>query len=362
MSTGKSSFSNTTSFFINSIGIVVIFIVLKELQNIFIPLLIAYFLFFVFSPFNGLLGKYNIPLSVLVILDLLIIIFLFGSISSVIIDSFGRFAQQLPQYEKKLNSIVSSSALSLGITDPKFINFQVSEFLKEIDIGPIAGNLFSSTFSILGTLLFIVFFFIFVVTGHQNFYKALTKRYIKEQDENKTDNEKSPTEKTDEDLLQKTFREITGQVQRYVLTKFLTSVLSGVAVGIVLWIFGVDFLLVWATFAFLLNFIPVVGSIVAVLLPTLMALVQFESVPYALIIAAIIVVLQNIIGNLIEPKIFGDKLGLNPLVILLSLLLWGYVWGIVGILLSVPLTAIIKIIISRSDSPNLKLLNDLMSS
>ena len=93
-----------------------------------------------------------------------------------------------------------------------------------------------------------------------------------------------------------------------------------------------------------------------------MALVQFESVPYALIIAAIIVVLQNIIGNLIEPKIFGDKLGLNPLVILLSLLLWGYVWGIVGILLSVPLTAIIKIIISRSDSPNLKLLNDLMSS
>ena len=108
MNTGKTTFSNTTSFFINSIGIVILFIVLKELQSIFIPLVIAYFLFFVFSPLNNLLGKYKIPLPVLVILDLLIIIFLFGSITSVIIDSFGQFAQQFPHYEGKLNSIVSS--------------------------------------------------------------------------------------------------------------------------------------------------------------------------------------------------------------------------------------------------------------
>ncbi len=165
-----------------------------------------------------------------------------------------------------------------------------------------------------------------------------------------------------ENILKNTFNEITDQVQRYVITKFLTSVLNGLSVGIILWIFGVDFLMVWAAFAFLLNFIPVVGSIIAVALPALMALVQFESVSYALLIALIVIVVQNIIGNFLEPKIFGNKLGLNPLVILLSLLLWGYIWGIVGILLSIPLTAIIKIIISRSDSPNLNLLNDFMSS
>jgi predicted PurR-regulated permease PerM len=328
--------------------------VLKELQSIFIPLLIAYFLFFVFSPLNQLLGKYKIPLSLLVILDLLIIIFLFGSISSVIIDSFGRFAEQLPQYELKLNNIVSSAALSLGISDSRFTNFQVSKIVNEIDVGLLAGNLFTSTFSFLGSLIFVIFFFIFVLTGHQNFFKALKKRYIKEHDK------KDPV--GDENLLQKTFKEITDQVQKYVFTKFLTSVLSGAAVGIILLIFKVDFVIIWAACAFLLNFIPVIGSIVAVILPTLMALVQYESAPYALLIAAVIIVIQNIIGNFIEPKIFGNKLGLNPLVILLSLLLWGYVWGIVGILLSIPLTAIIKIIISRSDSPNLKLLNDLMSS
>ncbi len=352
-----STTDNTTRFFISVIGVVVIFIVLKELQNIFIPLLIAYFLFFVFSPLNTFLTKYKIPLPVSVILDLLIIIFLFGGITSVIIDSFSRFAQQLPQYELKLNSIVSSTTISLGIKNPKFTNFQISEILNEIDFGLIAGNLFSSTFSFLGTLLFVIFFFIFVVTGHQNFYKALSKRYLKTRQ-----GEEDFSIKNEENFLKNTFKEITDQVQRYVLTKFFTSVLSGMAVGIILWIFGVDFLVVWAACAFLLNFIPVVGSIVAVALPALMALVQFESVSYALFVAIVIIVVQNIIGNFLEPKIFGNKLGLNPLVILLSLLLWGYIWGIIGILLSIPLTAIIKIIISRSESPNLKLLNDFMSS
>lgn len=354
MSNEKSVLSGTSSFFINVMGLVIVFLVLKELQNIFIPLLLAYFFFFVFSPLNNFLGKHKIPLSVSVLIDLLIIIFIFGGLSSVILDSFSNFTQQLPQYEVKLNNIVSSTSLSLGVKDPKFTSFQISKFASDLDIGILAGNLFSSTFSFLGTLVFVVFFFIFVVTGHQNFYKALQKRYIREQDkQNKLEKD---------NLLQKTFSEITGQVQQYVLTKFLTSLLSGITVGIILWIFRVDFLIVWATLAFLLNFIPVVGSIIAVILPSLMALVQFESVPYALLIALIIIILQNIIGNYVEPKILGNKLGLNPLVILLSLLLWGYIWGIVGVLLSIPLTAIIKIIISRSESPNLKLLNDLMSN
>jgi predicted PurR-regulated permease PerM len=356
MNDGKLRLAGSTSFFIDAIGIVVIFMVLKELQSIFIPLLIAYFLFFVFSPLNTFLGKYKIPLSVLVILDLLVIIFLFGGITSVIIDSFGRFAEQLPQYELKLNNIVSSTALSLGLKDSQFTNFQVAKMLKDIDLGLIAGNLFSSTFSFLGTLLFVIFFFIFVVTGQQNIYNAISNRYYKKKHSNDS------TLQPNENILKNTFKEITDQVQRYVITKFLTSVLNGLSVGIILWIFGVDFLMVWAAFAFLLNFIPVVGSIIAVALPALMALVQFESVSYALLIALIVIVVQNIIGNFLEPKIFGNKLGLNPLVILLSLLLWGYVWGIVGILLSIPLTAIIKIIISRSDSPNLNLLNDFMSS
>jgi AI-2 transport protein TqsA len=100
----------------------------------------------------------------------------------------------------------------------------------------------------------------------------------------------------------------------------------------------------------------------AVILPTVMTLIQYESVGYTVLVGGIITLVQNLIGNLVEPKIMGDKLGLNPLVILLSLLVWGYIWGIAGMFLSVPLTAVVKIIISSSNSPNLQFLSELMGA
>ena len=112
----------------------------------------------------------------------------------------------------------------------------------------------------------------------------------------------------------------------------------------------------------LLNFIPNLGSVVGVLLSSLMVLIQFESVGYTLLVALILILEQNVIGNYVEPKIFGNTLGINPLVVLLSLLVWGYIWGIVGMLLAVPLTAIIKIILSGSRSKNMRFLHDLMTN
>ena len=152
------------------------------------------------------------------------------------------------------------------------------------------------------------------------------------------------------------------QIQKYIFTKALISLTTSVIVSIVLALFGVDFILVWAVLTFVLNFIPNIGSVIAVILPTVMCLLQFGSVGYTGILALILVVVQNLIGNIIEPKIFGNRLGLNPIVILLSLLIWGYVWGIAGMILSVPLTAVLKIIFDSSDSKNLKFFSHLMSN
>lgn len=386
---GKLRFTASTSFFLDVIGIVVIFIVLKELQQIFIPLVLAYFLFFVFSPMNHYLGKNRVPAYVAVVIDILIILFVVGSFSSVIIDSLSRLGEELPLYELKLDNIVSSTAASWGINDPHLLNFHISEIVNEIDYRLLAGNLFTSTFSFLGSFFFVLFFFIFVVTGHENIYNAIKKRYLKIHGTAAEDREKVEVishevqkksvskgeikkEKTvrvkvnpapgHETFIQSTFNEITDQVQRYITTKFLMSLIMGVVVGIILWIFGVDFVIIWAVLTFLFHFIPNIGSIIAVILPCLIALVQYESFGYAAMLAVVLIVVQNIIGSVLEPKVFGNRLGLNPLVILLSLLLWGYIWGIVGAILSVPLTAIVKIIISRSDSQNLQFLNDLMGN
>ncbi|MCU7499670.1 MAG: AI-2E family transporter [Ignavibacteria bacterium] len=380
MHTEKSRFSATSAFFVNVIGIVVIFIVLKSLAEIFIPFIIAYFLFFVFSPLNALLESRKVPISAVAILDILIIIIVLGSFSSVIVNSFSALGEALPGYEAKLNQIVSSTANSFGIKDRQFQNFKITNLLQRIDYGPLAGNVFSSTFSFLGSFLFVLFFFIFIMSGHKNIYGAIKRRYLMSHmpEDLKTPeveaearsksispdslqvSEKYRARREREQTLQSTFQEITDQIQKYVIAKFVISLLVGIATAIVLLLFGVDFVVVWAVITFLFNFIPNIGSLIATVLPALMTLVQFGSIGYALIVAGILVVLHNVFGNVVEPRIFGHRLGLNPLVILLSLLLWAYIWGIVGAILSVPLTAIIKIIISRLDSPNANFFNDLM--
>ena len=377
----KKSFSDpSVKFFISVLGLFVIFFVLKELQHIFIPLVIAYFLFFFFEPLNDYLEAKKIPIAFIIFIDLFLTISLFYGISRIVIDSFMRFGAQMPQYEQKLNNIISAEAVSLGMKNRLLTHFDISRILKSIDIGVLASGVFSSTLTIVASMFLVIFFFIFINTGHNKIFEAIRMRYLerevnstlkKMKKEMKTGtipeafNEKEYFETMTiqrELTLKKTFKEITEQVQRYIITKFLISLSLGLLVGIILRLFGVEFYIIWAMFAILLNFIPNIGSVFAVIMPALMALVQYGSFGYAAIVAAVIIVVHNIVGNILEPKIYGNRLGLNPLVILLSLLIWGYIWGIVGMLLSVPLTAIVKIVLSNSKSSNLRFITNLMSN
>ena len=368
-------------FFISVVGIVVIFIVLKELQHIFIPLVIAYFLFFVFEPLNKFLINKKFPSGLAILADLVIIVGVFWAISRVILDSFSRLGEELPAYQEKLDSIVIRTAQSFGLNDAMFSEFNFQTILKDLDYGGIASGFFSSTLSLFSTVFFVLFFFIFVSTGHKNIIEAIKKRFVErnvkssikelkkkrkpEIDssvESRSNSDFEQLKQSKEEKIEGTFKNITQQIQGYIAAKFLISLLTGSLVGVILWLFGVDFAIVWAVLTFLLNFIPNIGSVIAVILPALMTLVQFESFGYTLLVSLIIVAVQNIIGNIIEPKIMGNRLGLNPLVILLSLLVWGYIWGIMGMFLSVPLTAIVKIAISNSNSKNMNFLSDLMGN
>jgi predicted PurR-regulated permease PerM len=370
-------------FFISAIGLILIFFVLKELQHIFLPLVIAYFLFFLFEPLNRLLTKIKVPHSMAIVIDILVsVVFIWGS-SKLIIDAFIQFGRKLPVIEIKLNHIISSSAKSLGITDDSLTNFNISNLLESYDYGGLAGGVFASTVDLVTYVFLILFFFIFISSGHEKIVEAIRLRYVEKGVKSsikkikkellikeELDNEHHYT--IDDDLatltiqreskLQKTFKDITEKVQKYILTKFLISLMLGIIVGIVTWLFGVEFVIVWAVVSILLNFIPNIGSVIAVMMISLMTLIQYESFGYALLVMATLILIQNIIGNIIEPKVFGDRLGLNPLVILFSLMLWGYIWGIIGMFLSVPLTAVLKIIFSNSSSKNIRFITNLMSN
>jgi len=363
-------------------GLTVIGIVLKELSNIFIPFVIAYFLFFVFAPLNSFLNKVKVPLFAIIFLDIIITFLFSWGISKIIINSFLSFGESLPVYESKLNAIVSSTSASIGITDPFFTNFSFQNILSKINYSALVGGVFTSTFSVMGNILFILFFFVFVVSGHDSLYEVIKNRYVEIKSKMKIKmlreklsvNEKDTASSTpvddrineiknnEETKISETFKSITDQIQRYVITKIGMNLGAGITIGIVLSIFGLDFAIIWGVFVFLFNFIPTIGSAIALIAPVLMALIQSDSIGYALLIAAVIAGLQTAFFNLLEPMIIGKRLNLNPVVILFSVLIWGYIWGIVGMLLSVPLTAIIKIVISNSESKNLKFISDLMSS
>ena len=368
-------------FFVSVIGLVVIFMVLKELQFIFIPFLIAVFLYYVFEPLNRLMGRKKVPFPLIIISNLIVIVGLVWGISRIIVESFSRFSNELPVYEQKLNNIVRTTAMSFGLNDQFFRQFDLRLILLDLDYGGIAGDFFTTTLTFFSTVFFVLFFFIFVSSGYSRIVNVIKNRYvqnnirstIKKIEKTVKEEEISADEKPvavrveevksrQEISIERTFRAITDNVQKYIATKFFVSFLVGLLVGLILWMFGVDFFIVWAVLTFLLNFIPNIGSIIAVILPALMALIQYESIGYTLIITGVMVSIQGSIGNLLEPKLYGDRLGLNPLVILLSLLLWGYIWGIVGMFIAVPITAVAKIIMSNSRSPNLHFLSELMGN
>jgi predicted PurR-regulated permease PerM len=376
----KTQIDGTIKFFITIIGLVVITIVLKELSQIFIPLVIAIFLFFVFSPLNTWLTNRKVPMLFITLLDLVIIFGLLYGVGRIVVDSFLQFSEGLPIYSEKLSTMVRATSASWGLADPFFTEFSFEHLVAKLNLQNIAGGIFSSTVSLLGSVLFVLFFFLFVLSGNETIYNAIKHRYVYKKLSPELNEIKKNIDNTDSTIeeqnildefqhqrqlrdlqLEATFKKITEQIQRYIIAKVGVNLIAGIITTIVLSIVGVDFPIVWGLFVFLFNFIPTIGSAIALVFPVLFTLVQFDSVGTMILVLALMAGIQTLAFNVAEPMILGKRLNLNPLLILLSVLLWGYIWGIVGMLLSVPLTAIIKIIISNSTSPNMQFFEHLMS-
>ncbi|MBK6538314.1 MAG: AI-2E family transporter [Ignavibacteria bacterium] len=120
--------------------------------------------------------------------------------------------------------------------------------------------------------------------------------------------------------------------------------------GLLLWLFGVDFYFIWGFLIFLIHYIPNIGALFGISLPSIVMFLQFDSIFTPILVRIILVALDNLIGNIIEPKVLGDKLNLSPLLLLLSLFLGEYVWGIVGMVLSVPFVSMLKIILMNFEA------------
>jgi AI-2 transport protein TqsA len=140
---------------------------------------------------------------------------------------------------------------------------------------------------------------------------------------------------------------INAAIGRYVAIKTFTSAVTGLLTTALLWLFGVNYALMWGLLAFVANFVPYLGALVAVLLPVAMGLVQFGFVWQPLTIGILLTLLQMVVGNFVEPRLLGRGLGISPLLVVLALAFWGLVWGIPGMILSTPLTVVLKIVLEN---------------
>lgn len=299
--------------------------VLKVAQAVILPLVIAWFLSYLLAPPVNFLARHRIPTAPAVAV---VMVLLFGFLYLTGLFLYSRvltFVAEYPKYADQLAQIIT--AVTDRYSLPDWLALDTIDWKHETGQQLIA---FSGSFiSFTGNLAMVLVFLIFMLLGKPYFGGKVQRAFPDEQGKR----------------VAKVTASIAKQISRYLYVKVILSTVSSVLVWIVLVIGKSDFPLSWAFLAFLLSFIPSIGIIIASIPPVLLALVQFYPNCWpAAGIAAALLVIHQIIGCLAEPKVMGDSLNLSPMVILLSLVFWGWLWGIPGALLAVPIAASIKIV------------------
>ena len=304
----------------------------KVLSSVLIPVAIAVFMALSFYPVvRNLEKKAKIKWGLGSLLIVAVILVVIVTVGSILVKGFSTIASEYSKYENRFMSIykVFAEHLNLEIDEEKsFITniwgiLEVRQYAQDIALG------LSSVVVNLGkSIILIVIMFAFLLLE----MKALKNRI--------TDSVDADSKQTVLNISQ----QIGEDVVHFLSIKFFISLATGILVFLAALILGLDFPIVWAFIAFVMNFIPTFGSIISTLFTTLFALLQFYPHYGKVIFIFLFMVAVNfILGQLLEPRIEGERLGLSPFAILVSLALWGYLWGFIGMILAVPMTVIVKI-------------------
>jgi len=333
-------------FFLGFIASVIFVMILKELKTIFIPLCMSLLLYFLF---NGVVKKLlflKFPKAIILIFLLIFIFIIFYFFGVLIFTGITSFINKFPVYSDHITGLLKglSAQLRIPLSD-------VNDYLNNFDwtksvnaITSFVSTAFGSFATFLGNLVLVIIFLIFMLSGRN----VLTGRVYRAFDNKKADK------------MIFIVNSIENQVQHYLLMKTFISLLTAIISGLIIWVGGVDFVIFSGLLIFILNFIPNFGSIVATSFPIIIGLIKYGFSVRMLIVAGALVLTQMIIGNALEPKIMGERLNLSPIVILISLIFWGWIWGIIGMILAVPFTSALKIIFANIKP--LKPISDLISA
>lgn len=312
-------------------AVIIIISALKAAEAIVIPIMLALFISIISIPPLRWLTRHRVP-PIIAVLIILAIIVGFGSILTIIvISSIDTLMDRLPDYQARLEASmleVLPHLESLGIPVER-------EAIVEQFNPAQAMDLFGRALSGLGNVLTGTFLVVFIVL-----FILLEQAGLPEKLRKALPNAERSVMNTSGFIR---------QVNKYLVIKTSISLVTGTIIALWLWFLGVDFAVLWGLVAFLMNFIPNVGSILAAIPAVLLAIVQL-GFGDAFMVAMGYVAVNILFGTLLEPRLMGSGLGLSPLVVFLSLITWGWLFGPVGMFLSIPLTMIVKIALEESPS------------
>lgn len=316
--------TNISYIFIVMASVVIVLAGVKSASTIIIPFLLSLFIAIILTPAYNFFRKKSLPdgLALLVVVGFFLLFI--GLMAKLIGTSVAEFSAHIDLYTQKLDSLYASllhytDSLGIELTLNELTNLFNTKKMMTFGTSILQGmgSIFTNGFVIVLTVIFML-----LESGH----------FIDKIDF--ADGHKDTVTH---------LNTIVQKIQRYMVLKTLMSFCTGLVVWIGLWIIGTDYAFLWGVLAFMFNFIPNIGSIIAAIPAILITLVQLGSVS-AFFVSLLYIGVNVIIGSIIEPKVMGKDLGLSTLIVFLSLLFWGWLLGIVGMLLSIPLTIMAKIV------------------
>jgi predicted PurR-regulated permease PerM len=304
--------------------------VLKIASKVILPFTVAILLAFVMYPLMKLLEKHRIPRIISIFLAVIMIVTGFSILGMVFYQTGSNILSKYYSYEGRLSEVYLYIARifelpfdeSLSIWQNIWGQLGIRTWVRQFAFS------FSNIFlGFLSSAFLVVLFMVFILL-EASFFKTKLETAFKNNSER----------------INRMGHDLMSQVTRYLTAKFFISLANSIVFFIAFRLIGLDFAIGWSVIQFVMNFIPTLGSIVSGVGISLFALIQFWPNPGPVILVIAVILVVNIVTTILDPKIIGEHVGISPFVILVSLGLWGWLWGFAGMVLAVPMTVIIKIV------------------
>ena len=305
---------------------------LRWLGDIVTPLLLATFLAVMVDGFSRVIRRRlpGLPAGTAVLAAIAIASLIFALVAVVVAANASGFLVTLAGAEPKINRVITQVSHLLRVRNPG----SVDHMLRHFDPTRYLGSVATTLEGLVSNVVLVLVYLGFLIASRHAFERKAVKLF-------------RGREARQEAL--RVFMRVRDAVERYLWIQTVTGLFIAVSSWLVMMALGLDNALFWAFLIFVLNYVPIIGAAVAIVLPAVFALIQFDGYLKAALLLGALFAITFVVGNILLPRMQGDSLNLDPLIVLMSLGFWGAVWGLTGMFLSTPLTVLAMMILAQFD-------------